>query len=41
MNDNFEQPQEYDAVLGRQNPPINTAVLGGIAGVKSRLASSI
>ncbi len=34
------QPREYDAVLGSQNStPIDAAVLGGIAGVKSRLAS--
>ena len=34
------EPREYDAVLGGQNfPPINAAVLGGIAGVKHRLAS--
>src|SRR5919202_1557761 len=34
------EPREYDAVLGGQNfPPINAAVLGGIAGVKQRLAS--
>ena len=36
------QPGEYDAVLGGQNStPVNAAVLGGIAGVKSRLASPI
>ena len=36
------QPKEYDAVLGGQSIiPFNAAVLGGIAGVKSRLASSI
>jgi hypothetical protein len=35
------KPREYDAVLGGQNLiPVNAAVLGGIAGVKSRLASS-
>ena len=34
------EPKEYDAVLGGQNfPPINAAILGGIAGVKHRLAS--
>ncbi len=34
------EPREYDAVLGGQNPPpINAAVLGDIAGVKHRLAS--
>ncbi|MEG3843491.1 type II toxin-antitoxin system HicA family toxin [Microcoleus sp. herbarium14] len=36
------RPREYDAVLGGQNqPPIGAAVLGGIPGVKSRLASTI
>ena len=35
-------PTQYDAVLGGQNLiPVNAAVLGGIAGVKSRLASPI
>ena len=34
------EPKEYDAVLGGQNSaPINAAILGGIAGVKHRLAS--
>jgi len=34
------EPREYDAVLGGQNfHPINAAILGGIAGVKHRLAS--
>ncbi|MEG3849236.1 formylglycine-generating enzyme family protein [Microcoleus sp. herbarium19] len=34
------QPGEYDAVKGGQNSiPVGAAVLGGIAGVKSRLAS--
>ena len=34
------EPKEYDAVLAGQNsPPINAAILGGIAGVKHRLAS--
>ena len=42
MSDNQNQPREYDAVLGGQNSiPVNAAVLGGIAGVKSRLASPI
>ena len=41
MSDNQNKPREYDAVLGGQNLiPVNAAVLGGIAGVKSRLASS-
>ncbi len=34
------QPREYDAVKGGQNLiPVDAAVLGGITGVKSRLAS--
>ena len=41
MPENANQPREYDAVLGGQNPPIYAAVLGGIEGVKKRLASSI
>jgi formylglycine-generating enzyme required for sulfatase activity len=40
MPNEQNQPREYDAVLGGQNStPINAAVLGGIAGVKSRLSS--
>lgn len=40
MPDPANQPREYDAVKGGQNqPPIDAAVLGGISGVKSRLAS--
>ena len=40
MSDNQNEPREYDAVRGGQNSiPVNAAVLGGIAGVKSRLAS--
>jgi len=42
MTENQNQPREYDAVLGGQNPPpLGAAVLGGISGVKSRLASPI
>jgi len=42
MSDNQNQPREYDAVRGGQNSiPVNAAVLGGIPGVKSRLASPI
>lgn len=34
------QPRSYDVVLGGQTPtPINAAVLGGVAGVRRRLAS--
>jgi hypothetical protein len=40
MSDNQNEPREYDAVLGGQNSiPVNAAVLGGIPGVKSRLAA--
>jgi formylglycine-generating enzyme required for sulfatase activity len=40
MSDHQNEPREYDAVLGGQNLiPVNAAVLGGIPGVKSRLAS--
>lgn len=42
MNNNPNQPKEYDAVLGGQAPPpVQGAVLGGIEGVKRRLASPI
>ncbi len=42
MTENQNQPREYDAVLGGQNPPpIGAAVLGGFLSVKSRLASPI
>ncbi|HSF76356.1 MAG TPA: formylglycine-generating enzyme family protein [Microcoleus sp.] len=40
MPNDQNQPREYDAVKGGQNStPVDAAVLGGIAGVKSRLAS--
>ena len=40
MLDHPNQPQEYDAVLGGQTPiPEASAILGGIEGVKRRLAS--
>lgn len=42
MSENQNQPREYDAVRGGQNLiPVNAAVLGGLPGVKSRLASPI
>ena len=41
MAENPNQPKEYDAVLGGQNPLIYAAVLGGIEGVKKRLASPV
>ncbi|MBD2613615.1 MAG: HEAT repeat domain-containing protein [Nostoc sp. GBBB01] len=40
MNNNPNQPREYDAVLGGDAPD-SRAVLGGIAGVKSRLKSGV
>lgn len=41
MKNNQDQPNKYDAVLGgNAPPPIHGAVLGGIEGVKKRLASS-
>ena len=41
MTNNQNQPKQYDAVLGGNSPPpIHGAVLGGIEGVKKRLASS-
>jgi len=40
MSDNRNEPREYDAVKGGQNLiPVDAAVLGGIKGIKSRLAS--
>ena len=40
MSEHQNEPREYDAVKGGQNPPpISAAVLGGIPGIKSRLAS--
>ncbi|MGD1910770.1 MAG: hypothetical protein ACFB2X_07915 [Rivularia sp. (in: cyanobacteria)] len=41
MNNNQNQPKQYDAVLGgNAPPPIHGAVLGGVEGVKKRLANS-
>ena len=40
MPNEQDRPREYDAILGGKNSiPRDLAVLGGIAGVKSRLAS--
>ncbi|WP_338023070.1 formylglycine-generating enzyme family protein [Argonema galeatum] len=40
MTENPNQPRAYDVVMGGQNtPPINAVVLGGIEGVKRRLAN--
>jgi len=40
MPNEQDRPGEYDAILGGQNStPLDAAVLGGIAGVNSRLAS--
>jgi len=42
MVENLNQPREYDAVLGGQTKtPANAAVLGGIEGIKRRLASAV
>jgi formylglycine-generating enzyme required for sulfatase activity len=42
MTENQNQPREYDAVLGGESQvPFGAAVLSGIPGVKSRLASPI
>jgi WD40 repeat protein len=42
MVENLNQPREYDAVLGGQaKTPANAAVLGGIEGIKRRLASAV
>lgn len=41
MTENPNQPKEYDAILGVQaTPPVSAAVLGGLEGVKQRLAST-
>ena len=39
MTNNQNQPGEFDAVLGGEAPPTTDAVLGGIEGIKKRLAS--
>nr|WP_322714973.1 hypothetical protein [Nostoc sp. ChiSLP03a]MDZ8216258.1 hypothetical protein [Nostoc sp. ChiSLP03a] len=42
MNNNSNKPGEFDAVLGGEvPPPVNSVVLGGIEGIKSRLKSSV
>ena len=42
MTENPNQPTEYDAVLGGESQvPLGAAVLGGIPGIKIRLASPI
>ena len=42
MSDNPNQPRVFDAVKGGQTPlPVNSAILGGLEGVKSRLASAV
>ena len=42
MLENLEQPKPYDAVRGGQlPPPVSGVVLGGLAGVKHRLSSSV
>lgn len=40
MSENPNQPREYDVVLGGKNPPpVDGVVLGGLAGAKQRFAS--
>ncbi|AVH71457.1 hypothetical protein [Nostoc sp. 'Lobaria pulmonaria (5183) cyanobiont'] len=40
MNNNSNQPRDFDAVLGGETPPpVTGVVLGGIEGVKNRLKS--
>jgi len=40
--ENLDQPKPYDAVRGGQlSPPVGGVVLGGLAGVKHRLSSSV
>jgi hypothetical protein len=40
--ENFDRPKPYDAVRGGQlPPPVGAVVLGGLAGVKHRLSSSV
>jgi hypothetical protein len=42
MTNESNQPKEYDAILGGQSPPpVQGAILGGIEGVKQRLASPL
>lgn len=42
MNNNPNQPREYDAVLGGEvPPPVHGVILGGLEGVRSRLRSSV
>lgn len=42
MLENFDRPKPYDAVRGGQlPPPVGAVVLGGLAGVKHRLSSSV
>ena len=42
MLENLDQPKPYDAVRGGQlPPPVGGVVLGGLAGVKHRLSSSL
>ena len=42
VSQNLDQPKPYDAVRGGQlPPPVDGVVLGGLAGVKHRLSSSV
>lgn len=41
MSDDLNQPRRYDAVIGGHTPPpVSGAVLGGLSGVKRRMASN-
>ncbi len=40
MAENKNKPREFDAVKGGESPPISSAVLGGIQGIKNRFGSS-
>jgi len=42
MPDNQNQPREFDAVLGGQEPPpVAGVILGGLVGVEDRLTSPV
>ncbi|MCL1473617.1 WD40 repeat domain-containing protein [Argonema antarcticum] len=42
MTENYNQPRDYDAVLGGENPtPASGVVLGGIEGVRRRFTSAV
>ena len=39
MSENLNQPREYDAVLDSQTPPLSSAVLGEIEGIRQRFTN--